>query len=274
MGPGIRFPPDPVSCLGVRRIRWLAAPFVALALGCATPQPAGKTVLAQSPSETIVLLPLNVTTAMPEELKAESPLVWHELKLYLLAHGASLKTLPFQTARSFWIDSIREARAGAAGPKAGFSEAARIFVAKVAPHAKFGSVIIPSLFVQGAEVEGWNASWDGIERSVTIDPGHWADAVGADTPFGGAVPAASLHAAVLDEHGEVIQQNQAGLALLVSIRLAGRPGLGPPRIEVVNLPEALANRESILEGIARALAPFLSPLPAKAIPAEAPGGEG
>jgi hypothetical protein len=262
----------------VRRIRWLGAPFVALALGCAAPQPAGKTVLAQSPSEAIVVLPLNVTGAMPKELEAASPRIWRELKLYLRAHGASLKTLSFPTARGLWIDSVREARAGAAVSKADFAEAARIFVAKVAPHAEFGALIIPSLFVQGAEISGWTASWDGVERPVLIDEGRWAGQFAEDTPFGGTLPAASIHAAVLDAQGELIQQSQSGLALLVSIRLAGRPGLGPPRFEIVDLPEPF-DREPILEGIAQALAPFLSPLPAEAIPAEAlpaeaPGGEG
>ena len=66
-------------------------------------------MLAKVP-ERIVVLPLNVTTPMPAELKSASAAVWSALEVYLRAHGAELKTVAYPTARGLWLASIRDAR--------------------------------------------------------------------------------------------------------------------------------------------------------------------
>jgi hypothetical protein len=250
-----------------------ALPALLLALACATPEARPeRTVILQSAPPTIVLLPLNVTAALPEELAEASPRVFRALQRYLEAHGAHLKTLAFPVARTLWTESIREAQAAqqASGRAAHFDDAARVFVGKLAQYAEFDDVVVASLFVQGARISGRTARWDGTEQVLRIEEGLWAGQLGEEPPFGGSVPAASLHAAVLDARGDVIQQGQAGLAVLVGLRLAGRPELGTPRAEFVDLPDPLSDRDAILTAIARALAPFLSPLAPDQIAAPMP----
>lgn len=219
-----------------------------------------------STAEIAVLLPLNVTAVMPDELEGASPVVFEELRAYLQAHGTRLKTVAYPAARQLWLASIREARSGQAGARAGFDEAARIFVGKLASHADFDTVILASLFLQGAPVSGRTATWDGVERTLEIEEGRWADSVTDETLLVGLAPAASLHAVVLDAAGNKVQEAQAGLALLQQIRVL-RPGgspLGGPRYELVPRPAPFAEREAVREGIALALAPFLPVLHAEA----------
>lgn len=255
----------------MRRLRASTAlAFVAALAACASaPSPAERTVLVGSSSEVMVLLPLNVTAAMPDALEAARPAVFEELRRYLRAHGTRLKTLAFPAARQLWLASIREARAGEAGARAGFAEAARIFVSKLTTHTDFDNVIVASLFVQGAPVSGRTASWDGVERTVEIEEGRWADTITEETELVGLAPAASLHAVVLDAGGEKVQEAQAGLALLNRIRVLRPEGspLGSPRYEWVPRPEPFARRADVREGISRALAPFLPALDGPSDPA-------
>jgi len=249
-------------------VRRLRAPAAALALAAAlaacasAPDPPERTVLVGSSSEVAVLLPLNVTAVMPEPVEAAAPAVFEELRRYLRAHGTRLKTLAFPAARQLWLASIREARSAPGGARAGFDEAARIFAGKIAAHAEFDNVIVASLFLQGAPVSGLTAAWDGVERTVEIEEGRWADTVSEETLLVGLAPAVSLHAVVLDAEGAKVQEAQAGLALLSRVRVLRPEGspLGSPRYEWVPLPEPFARRKDVRQGIARALAPFLPPL--------------
>lgn len=240
-----------------------AAAFAAILLGCANAAPPSpkSTVLAGTSANVIVLLPLNVTAAMPRDLKAASPAIFEELSDYLQAQGARLKTVAYPSARQLWLASIREARTGKEGARAGFDEAAHIFVGKLASYADFDTVIVPSLFLQGAAVSGRTATWDGVERALDIEPGRWKDALPDEIQLVGLAPAASLHAVILDARGNKVQEAQGGLALLDGIRVLGPPDsvLGGQNYELVPRPDPFASRSDVREGIALALAPFLPP---------------
>jgi hypothetical protein len=95
---------------------------------------------------------------------------------------------------------------------------------------------------------------------VDVDEGPWSDRIDDETEFGGAVPAVSLHAAVLDKNGRVVHERQAGLVLLSRIRLTGSPDLDAPRFEAEAVEDPFADRDALVRGIARALDPWLSPL--------------
>jgi hypothetical protein len=88
----------------------------------------------------------------------------------------------------------------------------------------------------------------------------------ANTPLVGAAPAASLHAVVLDEKGNKLQEAKGGLELLVRVRVQG--GLdfptSQPTLEFATRTDLFANREHVREGIAKALAPFIPPMPMRA----------
>jgi hypothetical protein len=231
-----------------------------LALACAGGGARETTVLAKVP-ERVVILPFNVATAMPAELKTSSPAVWSALESYLRDQGSQLKTLAFPTARALWLASVRDAQAekGSGKSKSALDAAiGRAFVAKLRPNAEFDAVIFPSLFIQRAALSGTKATWDGAEQTIAIDAGVRGGNIADDAPIEGAAPAASLHVVVFDAAGEKRHESQAGLALLVSARIthADDP-LSAPSFTFVPRHEPFDDPAVLRSGIARALAPFI-----------------
>jgi len=238
---------------------WLAAGLVVANLfGCASGTRSERSVLAGNPARNLLILPLNVAAVMPPELEAASPSVWEELEIYLRAQGKELKTVAFRDARRLWLESIREARE--ADARAGFEDAARVLVGKLARHAVFDAVIAPSLYLREARISGRSASWDGVERPLEIEA---TERLAADLPLEGAAPAASLHAVVLDAQGNQIQQAIGGLELLVRVRVLHKRDASPGAVtlEFATRSGLFSSREHLHEGIAQALTPFLPPLP-------------
>jgi hypothetical protein len=224
-------------------------------------------VLAGSAAQNLLILPLNVTAIMPPDLEAMSSFVWKELEIYLRAHGKQLKTAAFRDARRLWLGSLRQARAGEKGARAGFDDAARELVLELAKHAEFDTLIVPSLFIRKAPISGTSASWDGVRRPLEFEKdSREVRRILANTPLVGVAPAASLHAVVLDAKGNELQEALGGLELLVRVRVLRRldSPTSQPTFEFVTRTDLFASREHVREGIAKALAPFLPPLPLKA----------
>lgn len=240
----------------------LRGTFAALALvstlGCAKHPPSETTVLAGNWAQTLLILPLNVPAVMPPELEAAGPVVWEELEIYLRAQGKELKTLAFPTARQLWLGSIRRARAGEGGAKAGFDDAARVLVLELARHAEFEAVIVPSLFVRSAPISGESARWDGVERAVEFEFQGPRAGAAADPPVvEGVAPAGSLHAVVLDAQGNKVQEELRGLDLLVRVRVSGPDASGQQSFEYAPPPDPLPERAHVRDAIAQVLEPFL-----------------
>lgn len=251
-----------------RRRALLATGLLLLALsGCGGPPRAAapeRFVLAGSAGQNLLILPLNVTVPMPEKLEAESPVVWDELEDYLQRQGKELKTVAFADARRIWIESIREVRNSEQSARAGFDDAARVLVKRLARHAEFDTVIIPSLFVREAPILDKTASWDGVEREVEIEAvDREVRTSTASTALEGAAPAASLHVAVLDSEGFKLQEKQGGLELLVRVRALANElsSEAMPSFQFVERKPIFASRPHVREGIAFALSPFLPALP-------------
>ncbi len=243
--------------VGFPRATW-AALALAHALGCASSPPSERTVLAGNWAQTLLILPLNVPAVMPRELEPARPLVWQELEIYLRAQGKELKTVAFPVARQLWLDAIRRVRAAGKGAKVGFDAAAQALVLELARHADFDGVIVPSLFVREARIEGQSARWDGVERPVEFEIHRRAAAeAAAPPPVEGLAPAASLHAVVLDAEGNKLQEALRGLDLLVGVRVREPSSGAEQSFEFATRPDPLSNRAHVRDGIAEALAPFL-----------------
>jgi hypothetical protein len=233
-----------------------------LAVGCASTPPEQRVVLAGSPVRSLLILPLNATAVMPAELETSSGFVWEELEVYLRAQGKQLKTVAPEIARRFWLASIQRARAGEKGAKAGFDDAVRILVRKLAEYAEFDTVLVPSLFVRQANIAGESARWDGVVRAVEFEEtSRTSPAIPANSPLVGVAPAATLHMVVFDADGNRIQEAMGGLELLVQVRVL-RPGTdtSEPIFEFTARTDLFANRTHLQEGIGLALSPFLPPL--------------
>lgn len=211
----------------------------------------------------LLILPFNLAVAMPEEIDPYREAVWEALEDYLRAHGKRLRTVSYRDARRFWIASTQEVRAGPNGARAGYDEAARVLVRKLARHADFDTVIAPSLYIREARITKDVASWDGVERVVEIEAiSREAREIAARTPLEGLAPAASLHVVVLDAEGNNLHESKGGLELLVSVRVMRPPGAltGEPAFKFTTRSAPFANRDHLREGIALALSPYLPSL--------------
>jgi hypothetical protein len=228
----------------------------AVLVGCASAPRKERLVLAGNPARSLLVLPLNVATVMQPELEGASRVVWEELEIYLRAHGKELKTVSLAAARRLWVASIQEARA--ANPRAGYGDASMLLVGKLSQHAAFDAVVAPSLVVREATIAGRSASWDGTQRALEIEAG---ERLPADVPLEGVAPAASLHVVVFDPGGAELQEQIAGLELLVGARVRRDAAWGADAIELQFVPRAdpFADREHVRQGIAKALTPFLPP---------------
>jgi hypothetical protein len=219
-------------------------------------------VLAKVP-ERVVILPFNVATPMPAELKSASPAAWSALEVYLRAHGAALKTVGYPAARVLWLASIRDARADPKKKNPGFDDAARLFVGKLEQESDFDALIFPSLYVQRAILSGTKATWDGAERTLEIEARRGDSPVQSDAPIEGAVPAVSLHVLVFDRNGSKLHEGRAGLALLVRAKIAHLSASNEaPDFSFAPLRDPFEDRVFLLRGTATALAPYIPPLPA------------
>jgi len=244
------------TAIGPHLHRIGAALLVAGAVACAGGGQHGTTVLAKVP-ERVVIMPFNVVTAMPAELKASSPEVWTALEAYLRSQGSQLKTLAYPTARGLWLQSVQAAQAEQVESKRP-AAVGRAFVAKLKPYSEFDAVIFPSLFVQRAAIAGTKATWDGIEQKLEFDAGAHDLEPPDDAAIEGVAPAASLHIVVFDAQGEKIQEKQTGLALLVRAHLA-HPGdpVSTPSYSFVPRKDPFADPAVLRDAVARALDPFV-----------------
>jgi hypothetical protein len=244
----------------------LAAAAFAMLFACAnsseTTEPE-KSVLAGSPVQDVLVLPLNVASPTPQDLVQAEPLVWEELENYLRSHGMRLRTVNYQTARQFWLGSIKQVRSKPGSTEAGYDDAARVMIGKLQKYGEFDTVVAPSIYITQAAILEKSATWDEVERTVPIETRSLAARAVADgVPLEGLAPAASIHIAVFDRDGNKIQEGRGGLELLVEVRVKHNP-YGPtddPVFQFGPRANAFDNGANVREGIARALTPFLPPL--------------
>jgi hypothetical protein len=231
---------------------------LAVATGCAGAPSKQTTVLAGSAARSLLILPLNVAVVMPRGLQERSPAVWHALEVYLRRDDRKLRTVSYEVARKFWLECIEQSRAKK-GAKAGYDDAARLLVLRLAKYADFDTVIAPTLYVREAHIQGRTATWDGIERPVEVEASASVAREVADVPLEGSAPAASLHAVVFDAKGNKIQEGRGGLELLVSVHVRRSAVSLAPEFEFEPRTDFFEDAAHLQEGIAKALSPFLLP---------------
>lgn len=229
------------------------AAVLALAACSGTLGPSAPDALAPA-SDRVVVAPLNLTVRTPAELDGKGEPVWDELLQALVARHENVAFVGAASARALWIRATGDL--DLSDRSLALAEARSRFARELAAHRGYDLLVVPSLVLRSARVQGRHASWDGVRRSA-IDLSE-APGVGlASTPAGigasglsGTVSAASLHVAVLDSEGRLLYENVGGLSLARSPHRQGSFGEWSfePR------PEPFADREQLREGIAIALA--------------------
>jgi len=260
-------PVQPLPPGSIRRIRPILAAVLAGAALVACAQGSRVAALAEADvaaagraAPVLMVLPLNVTVEMPEELQGPSLAVWAELENYLRDHDKQLKTVSYQDARRLWLLSVERAHRSDRHT-ADFATAAGLLAVELRRHAEFDAMIAPSVFIQEASMLGTRAIWDGVDRPVEIRREHRK--IGRRTLHASRTArAASIHVAVFASNGRLLHQGQGGLDLLVRAQLdedLTEDLLTSKFWYFEARPEFFADPELLREGVAKALEPFVSP---------------
>jgi hypothetical protein len=134
-------------------------------------------------------------------------------------------------------------------------------VAELQRHAEFDAVIVPSIFVQQAALQGTRAVWDGVNRPIEIrreSRSFRRSRLRASR----TARCASLHVAVLDRNGLLLHEGQGGLDLLVRERVDEELSHDLLTAEFryfEDRPESFDDPALLREGVAKAFDPFLAP---------------
>lgn len=216
-----------------------------------------------SAGERTVIAPLNLGVRAEDAVAPGIEPVWAELLRHFESQDPPPAALGRRGALALWAE-VQSPSPGEAA--ADVYEAYARFARRLAEQVDFGVLVIPSLVVRPAKLQGEQAFWDGASRLVEIFPAADAgDASGWEPrrfqatarSQRGTMSAASLHVALLGPDGSLRFEGAGGLALLQ--RLEAREQGSGWKVAAVDAPEPFADAESLREGIRLA---FETPLPA------------
>jgi hypothetical protein len=240
--------------------RWrlfLAIALIFSGLSCATspPAPLSPLQLAGANAKTIVVAPINVALALPEELTSSTEIVLTALVENVRKHGKTVHLVDFRSGRLLWLDSAREV--DRSDISRSFDNAAQIFAKKIGENVDFDALIIPSLYLQNAKVHAdGTARWDGATQRIEfVGQSKWK----VDLPPLAIVPAASILLSVFDRDGNPLHSKRTGLELIQHLEIQSKRRKGHDERSWALVDDAPAIEDSIRvsAAIAHALSPFL-----------------
>jgi hypothetical protein len=200
-----------------------------IALACATNAPGTQITTQPQLGERILIAPLNVGLHMPSELDDHADPVWQELLRYVETRGVKTATISAQDAQRLWHEVVLEIQHSGTSPA--FHTATAQFARRLAEQTDFDRLLLPSLVVRSARVNGRRAYWDGVRRPLPLRdaaPSGMIPELSTDpitaSAFGlrGQVAAASLHIRILGPDGVSVYDGIAGLDVLQEAGLTNR----------------------------------------------------
>ncbi len=231
---------------------------VALA-ACATSPPESDAEAATVSLERVVVAPLNVPVRAPAELEGKNEPVWQELLGYFQERDRQVAVLSPISAERLWLQATVDLDVSDRGAalRTGYSRFARALAA----HRDFDLLVVPSLVLRPAQLSGWHASWDGVQRVVPnaaiLAPSGLFGASGAAVQVAGLrgqVAAVSLHVLILGPDGTQVQEGLGGLDVLQEAR---RDAVADGKLRFAVRAEPFADPDAVREGVVRA---FRGPL--------------
>jgi hypothetical protein len=236
----------------IARSLLVAVAALALAACASPPRPTEPDALG---FERVIVAPLNLTVRTPEELAGKGDPVWDELLHALEARSEKIAFIAPASARALWIEATGDL--DLSDRSRALRTARSRFARLLATHRAYDALVVPSLVLRAARVWGWQASWDGVQRSAlgpfeSMGSGGLGHGQSSMSPSNvtGVLSGASLHVAVLDSEGQLLYEGLGGLALAQTPRR--RETLGGWTFEP--RPEPFADRDQVREGIGIALA--------------------
>jgi hypothetical protein len=228
------------------------------ALACTSaPTPSSEQAATTLGSGRILVVPFNLALRVPVELQDVDQPVWYELLRHFQARDRYLTVVEPVDAELLWMDAIAELQQSGTAPD--LSMASAHFARRLDEQVDYGLLLMPSLVLRSARVQGRHAYWDGVRRRLPVrgipmhgpiieiglpgnNPGVWG--------LSGSIAAASLHVAVLDTAGRLLYQGLGGLDVLQEATLdQGAPG---ETWQLVSREAPFADAEAVREGIALA----------------------
>jgi hypothetical protein len=134
----------------------------------------------------VLVLPLNLVAAMPEELADGAKHVDEAMLDYLSARGKSVSAIGFADASAAWRAGESECRSQARGCDR-FERVAPFAARRLRADHAFDVLIVPYLLLRAARTDGYTASFDGVERPVSMPryaPGPYAYGPYGYGPYG------------------------------------------------------------------------------------------
>ena len=236
----------------------LLAALAALVSGCPAP---GYDPNWRSRSERVLVLPLNVVAAMPEELSDRATRRVDKILLdYLAASGKSVSTIGFSDAVAAWRAGESDCRSAATKGCDRFERVAPFAARHLRAGHDYDVLIVPYLLLRGARTNGYVASFDGVERPVKTSGyppngpygygpyGYGPYAYGPYGFGGGRIRAVSLKVFGYSAEGKKVFAGIGGLDVVDRIEASEEPGAYTTEVRK-NL---LRDPDAIREGVARA----------------------
>ncbi len=220
------------------------------ALACASSQTSRQDDVAISmlQGSRVVVTPLNLGIRRAASLDQKSGAVAHELIDFLHMQGAEVSALSHEDATELWAEAF-----AANSSRTDLDAAVRDFARRVAAEGEFDVLVMPSLLIRGARVDGDQANWDGVRREIetsspVADPRQETGySLVSMRGLEGQVAAASLHVVMLSREGRQIFEGIAGLDLMQKAQLAGTDSA--PEWKLKAREEPLRDLDNVREGI-------------------------
>jgi hypothetical protein len=205
----------------------------------------------------VIVVPLNVSVRAPEMLDGELGPVWSALLDHVHTQYTEVTVIPRVSAEQLWL---------AASDNLDFTDrrlalqtASSDFARQLAEHQPYDLLVIPTLVLRPAIMNGRYASWDGVRRLVPNGDGVIASSqLGAGTQnsvhvagLNGTVAATSIHVAVYRPDGAL---DHEGLGALDLIQEAQRDGTWESTWKFELRRDPFANSEHVNKGIGDAFA--------------------
>jgi hypothetical protein len=210
----------------------------------------------RSKAERVLVLPLNLVAAMPEELAGGARRVDKILLDHLSERGKSVSTIGFKDAQAAWHAGESACRSEQTKGCDRFAGVAPFAARHLRANHDYDVLIVPYLLLRGARTNGYVASFDGVERSVKMPGyapygpyGYGPYGWGGSPGWGGSrIRAASLKVFGFSADGKKLFDGIGGLDVVDQIESSDESGA---TVEVRE--NVLGNPEAIREGVALAL---------------------
>jgi hypothetical protein len=202
----------------------------------------------------VLMAPLNLGLSVPDELQDVDEPVWYALLRHFQAEDRQVTIIAPVDAELLWMNVMADLQQS--GAALDLTTASAHFARRVSEQVQYELLLMPSLVLRSARVQGRYAYWDGVHRRLRVRgaamEGPIFESSNNASVWGltGRVSAASLHVAILTRDGRLVYQGLGGLDLIQEATLDPRAPRETWQLVLRKAP--FADAKSVRQGIALA----------------------